>query len=371
MRATPSQLPNDVFSIEEVALAARVADHHIRELVEAGGIVPIHGFLKAVDAVRILRALGGGPAPAPVEAGGLPRSLLANRRRRGGLSLAMSGALHVLFLALLAALTSLGLFNAGDTEQLVLPPSTSRLVYLMSPGPGGGGGGGGLQVPTPPPPAQRKAPPKPVKKVRSPIPPVRKTPAPTPRVVVPPRPAPPPPPSHIEPLRTEPRPTPPPVVAAPVVPEPSDPVDLAGTLSAPPAPAPPSNGPGTGGGVGSGAGTGVGEGQGSGIGPGSGGGTGGGPYQPGSGIDPPQLLREVRPGYTDEARRRSIEGDVKLEIVVRHDGSVGNVRVLQSLGAGLEQKAVDAVRQWQFSPAHRHGQPVDVVVQVSVEFSLR
>jgi periplasmic protein TonB len=151
---------------------------------------------------------------------------------------------------------------------------------------------------------------------------------------------------------------------------PADPADLPGTLSAPVA-APPSGGRGDGGGAGSGTGTGLGEGRGAGIGPGSGGGTGGGLFRPGTGIEPPQLLREVKPDYTEEARRQSIEGDVKLEIVVRHDGSVGDVHVLHSLGAGLEQKAVDAVRQWRFSPAHREGQPVDVLVQVSVEFSLR
>jgi len=62
---------------------------------------------------------------------------------------------------------------------------------------------------------------------------------------------------------------------------------------------------------------------------------------------------------------------VLLEIVVRQDGSVGNVRVTRSLGAGLEQKAIEAVRQWRFGPARRQGQAVDVVVEVSVEFKLR
>ena len=132
-----------------------------------------------------------------------------------------------------------------------------------------------------------------------------------------------------------------------------------------------SYGPGTGGGAGSGAGLGLGAGNGGGIGPGSGGGTGGGPYHPGSGITPPQLLREIRANYTDDARRRAIEGDVALEIVVRRDGNVGQVRVLQSLGGGLEQKAIEAVRQWKFAPATRYGAPVDVVVEVSVGFKLR
>ena len=81
-----------------------------------------------------------------------------------------------------------------------------------------------------------------------------------------------------------------------------------------------SHGPGTGGGAGTGTGTGLGSGDGSGIGPGSGGGTGGGPYRPGSGIEPPRLLREVKADYTEDARRRGVSGDVVLEIVVRRDG---------------------------------------------------
>jgi TonB family protein len=132
-----------------------------------------------------------------------------------------------------------------------------------------------------------------------------------------------------------------------------------------------SRGPGTGGGAGSGSGTGLGEGEGPGVGPGSGGGTGGGPYRPGSGISPPRLLREVKPDYTEEARQRGVEGDVLLEIVVRRDGTVGEVKLLEGLGAGLDQRAVQAVRQWRFEPARRQGAPVDVMVEVAVEFKLR
>ena len=130
-------------------------------------------------------------------------------------------------------------------------------------------------------------------------------------------------------------------------------------------------GPGKGGGAGSGTGTGLGEGDGSGVGPGSGGGTGGGPYRPGSGIEAPRLLREVRADYTEDARQRGIAGDVVMEIVVRRDGSVGEVRMLQGLPAGLSERAVQAVRQWRFAPARRQGVPVDVIVEVSVEFKLR
>jgi protein TonB len=132
-----------------------------------------------------------------------------------------------------------------------------------------------------------------------------------------------------------------------------------------------SRGPGSGGGAGTGTGTGLGQGDGSGIGPGSGGGTGGGPYRPGSGIEAPRLLREVKADYTEEARQRGVSGDVVLEIVVRRDGTVGDVKVLQGLGGGLNDRAAQAVRQWRFTPARRQGAPVDVIVEVAVEFKLR
>jgi TonB family protein len=132
-----------------------------------------------------------------------------------------------------------------------------------------------------------------------------------------------------------------------------------------------SRGPGAGGGVGTGTGTGLGSGQGSGIGDGSGGGMGGGPYRPGSGVLPPKLLREVKAGYTEEARQRNLEGEVLLEIVVRRDGSVSDVKLISGLPSGLNDRAIAAVRQWRFSPATRLGQPVDVIVEVAVEFKLR
>jgi TonB family protein len=150
----------------------------------------------------------------------------------------------------------------------------------------------------------------------------------------------------------------------------SDARDRAGLLNETPSEAE-SQGSGSGHGVGTGRGSGVGEGTGAGIGPGSGGGTGGGPYRPGSGITAPDLVHEVKPEYTEEARRAGVEGDVVLEIVVRHDGTVGQVKVVQGLRGGLDRRAIDAVRQWRFSPARRFGAPVDVVVEVAVEFKLR
>jgi TonB family protein len=207
----------------------------------------------------------------------------------------------------------------------------------------------------PPPKAQRKGP----QQVSSPIPARRL-----------------PPPIRPQPKPVEPPPVPleaktlPPVMA-PVAPVAADTKNQEGLLKEVPKELPPSQGAGTGGGTGSGQGTGIGEGSGSGIGAGEGGGTGGGPYRPGSGVSPPRLIKEVRADYTDTARRQNIAGEVVLEIVVRSDGSVGDVRILRRLGSGLDERAVQAVRQWRFSPARLKGTPVDVIVEVSVEFKLR
>ena len=56
---------------------------------------------------------------------------------------------------------------------------------------------------------------------------------------------------------------------------------------------------------------------------------------------------------------------------MRRDGSVGDVKMLQGLAGGLNERAVQAVRQWRFAPARRQGAPVDVIVEVAVEFKLR
>jgi protein TonB len=339
---------NERYSLREIAAAADVPVELVSHLVDSEHVLVVDGCVRQRDAVALVRRLravpGGGSLLAP----------LAPPPRRRGLPLAASGTLHAAVIVVIVLASSLGLLNATDTETHVPPTVTPpTLVYLITPGPGGGGGGGGLAVPAPPPRAERKAP--------VPI----RTSSPVPR----PRPYRPPPRPVAQPVVT-PSPTPPPV-QAPVVPEPGDAREVAGTIEARPLPTPPSPGPGTGGGVGHGQGSGIGEGAGNGIGPGSGGGTGGGPFRPGTGIEPPQLLREVRPTYTDEARRRAIEGDVVLEIVVRRDGSVGDVRVVRTLGSGLDQRAVSAVRQWRFAPARRLGTPVDVVVDVAVGFSLR
>ena len=132
-------------------------------------------------------------------------------------------------------------------------------------------------------------------------------------------------------------------------------------------------GPGSGGGAGTGTGTGIGPGRGSGLGPGWGGGFGGGAYRPGSGIELPRLLREVKPQYTADAMRAKIQGTAVLDCVVTAEGTVGECQIVRSLDSsfGLDQKAVEAAKQWRFVPGKRQGQPVPVLVTIELTFTLR
>ena len=225
-----------------------------------------------------------------------------------------------------------------------------------------------MRAPLPAPRVERRGPERP----RVSVPLVKPEPVVTTarKVEEPPKPTPAVAPVEPKPVERPPDPLPSRTLVAPVVETAANARDREGVIEHPRGNAD-SQGTGAGGGAGSGQGTGNGEGLGAGIGDGSGGGTGGGPYRPGSGIEPPRLLREVKADYTEDARRRGISGDVELEIVVRRDGGVGDVRVLKGLGAGLEQRAIAAVRQWRFAPARRRGEPVDVIVEVAVEFTLR
>lgn len=357
----------EVFTVDELARAAGVSRRQVQALVASGQIHLIPGtpYLAAADAVRVgrqLRAAAVGPVPAP------DMFAVASRRagteRRAGLPAFASSAVHAGLIAMALWLSA----GAADTAAIDdSPRSPARLVFIMSQGPGGGGGGGGLRNPLPVTRKRRRGPERP----RMSVPAV--TPAPalmTRREVEPPKeptpvvtPAP-------RPVEREPEPLPSRVIVAPVVAAATDPREREGVIDQG-REAAASQGSGSDAGAGAGQGAGNGEGFGSGIGDGAGGGTGGGPYRPGSGIEPPRLLREVKADYTDEARRRGVTGDVLLEIVVRGDGSVGDVSVLRGLGGGLDQRAVAAVRQWRFAPARRRGVPVDVIVEVAVEFTLR
>lgn len=209
------------------------------------------------------------------------------------------------------ALLGILIWSTSGAVEMAATAPRDRLVFLAGPGPGGGGGGGG------------RAPRAPVNRIERPRPTAAQSLTPVP-----------------EPLPSR-------ALVAPVA--------LVAGDAKPQAPETDGAGPGVGPGVDDG----------------TGGGVGGGPFRPGAGIDPPRLLREVKAQYTEDARKRAITGDILLEIVIRSDGNVGDVKVLRGLGFGLDERAVTAVRNWKFAPARRLGAPVDVIVEVEVEFSLR
>jgi TonB family protein len=342
---------SDVYSAREIALAAGLDEDRVAAAIGDG-----RRFVPFAEAVRLGQDLSGRDVESSRKDAPLFSLVLGHDvpRSAAGIPIAVSSTLHVGAIAAVIFATTFGLApaRAAATDAAVNEPM--RLVFVATPGPGGGGGGGGLR--------QRQAPPKAQREGRSAMS------SPLPRRD---------PPKPIEPVPQPEEPKPPvlnaeslPVIVAPVITAPADKRDQIGVLEETKAESA-SHGPGVGGGAGSGTGTGVGQGDGPGIGPGSGGGIGGGPYRPGSGIQPPRVLREVRADYTEEARRRSVTGEVVLEIVVRHDGTVGDVKVKQRLGSGLDERAIEAVRQWRFAPATRQGTPVDVIVEVAVEFRLK
>jgi protein TonB len=131
-----------------------------------------------------------------------------------------------------------------------------------------------------------------------------------------------------------------------------------------------SNGTGAHGGMGSGSNGGLGSGSGGGYGPGSGGGTGGGVYHVGGGVSPPTVISSVDPEYSDEARRAKYTGIVVVSLIVDTQGNPQHVSVIRRLGMGLDEKAVEAVRQYKFKPAMYQGHAVPVEVNIEVNFQI-
>jgi periplasmic protein TonB len=131
-----------------------------------------------------------------------------------------------------------------------------------------------------------------------------------------------------------------------------------------------SNGTGTGAGLGSGDGGGIGSGSGAGYGPGEGGGYGGGLYHVGGGVSPPVLIYSVDAEFSDEARRAKYQGVSVVSLVVDAHGMPRHVHTIRKLGMGLDEKAIEAVRQYKFEPGKRNGKPVAVAITIEVNFHI-
>ena len=365
-------MPADVYTAREIAAAAGVPDAWVQHLLARGEIRSVASempsdapvdpaltrFVSHDEAVRVVAALAAGlPVARPAAPGLLGRNLFGPppaAARPAALPLALSTSLHGLIAVTVLFVGSLTLAKADAPTDALPPAEPVRLVFVASPGPGGGGGGGGLRMKAPPPRAERRG----NASISSPLPARRVPPPPEarPRVVEPPR------------RPSTPRPCPR-----------SWPRSRRGRRTRRiatacwrgsrkwrcPAPARATEAGRAPARARVSARARIGSRRGLGR------------RHRRRALPPGQRRRsaapaqEVRADYSDAARRANLEGEVVLEIVVRRDGSVGDVKVLQGLGLDLNQRAIQAVRQWRFAPARLKGVPVDVVVEVAVEFRLR
>jgi TonB family protein len=132
-----------------------------------------------------------------------------------------------------------------------------------------------------------------------------------------------------------------------------------------------SAGSGSGAGMGSGSGGGMGPGGGNGYGPGYGGNAGGGLYQVGGRISSPEVVHSVEAEFSDEARRAKYQGVCLISLIVDAQGNPQDIRVARALGMGLDEKAIEAIRQYKFKPAMKDGKTaVPVMIQIEVDFRL-
>ena len=94
------------------------------------------------------------------------------------------------------------------------------------------------------------------------------------------------------------------------------------------------------------------------------------PVRVGGSIREPKKIRDVKPAYPADAQAAGVTGIVILEAIIDRDGYVRDAKVLRSVSM-LDQAAVEAVRQWQFTPTLLDGMPVEVIMTVTVNFTLR
>jgi periplasmic protein TonB len=94
------------------------------------------------------------------------------------------------------------------------------------------------------------------------------------------------------------------------------------------------------------------------------------PIRVGGNVKAPQLVVRIDPLYTEAARIARIQGMVIIEAVIDRKGNVTEARILKSLPLGLDQSALQAIRQWRFKPGTLNGNPVPVLYNLTVQFHM-
>jgi TonB family protein len=89
-----------------------------------------------------------------------------------------------------------------------------------------------------------------------------------------------------------------------------------------------------------------------------------------TGVVPPRVLTHPSAAYSDEARRRWIEGTVIVQAQFDEAGNITVLKVVKGLGYGLDENALAVLKDWRFSPALRNGLPVSAIAEIEVPFKL-
>src|SRR5438270_794113 len=96
-----------------------------------------------------------------------------------------------------------------------------------------------------------------------------------------------------------------------------------------------------------------------------------GPLRVGGDVKAPVVIKRVEPQYGELARHAKVQGVVIIEAIIDKDGNVDKVKVIKGLPMGLSETAEQAVREWKFKPGTLNGEPVDVIFNLTVNFTLQ
>ncbi len=85
---------------------------------------------------------------------------------------------------------------------------------------------------------------------------------------------------------------------------------------------------------------------------------------------PPKVVHRVEPKYTREALEAKLRGTVLLSAIIGTDGRASDIKVVRGLGMGLDEKAIECLAQWRFTPGTQSGAPIAAKVSIEMNFRL-
>jgi len=93
--------------------------------------------------------------------------------------------------------------------------------------------------------------------------------------------------------------------------------------------------------------------------------------QPSKDVTMPTVVRQVKADYPESAKKERVQGSVMLSVVVKKDGTVGDVTVKKPLHPELDEAAIKVMKQWEFRPGTKDGKAANIAVDVEMTFNLK